>query len=232
MPAQLGEFAVAYVIFLFSVTLHEYGHARVGHFFGSRLATDEGLVTLDPIPHIRRSPVGMVVMPVVSVFLFNWTWPMGWASVPYDPYWGQRHPQQKAWMSLAGPGANFLLALLALIAIHVLIGSGQLVPAPGPSLSHLLDAADGESRSVMGALAFGLPTLMFLNIMLGMFNMLPIPPLDGASVVEGFFPNQLSRLYSKLQEQPLIGLVLFVIAFKYAWYLVEPVMVFVARTLL
>ncbi len=232
MQTNIAEFAITYVIFLFSTTLHEYGHARIGHHFGSTLAEDEGLVTLDPMPHIRRSPVGMVVMPLVSVFLFNWMWPMGWASVPYDPYWGQRHPREKAWMSLAGPAGNFLLAGLSFAAIFALLRAGQLVPAASPTLTHLLEAGSGEAKSVMGALAFGLPTMMFLNIMLGMFNLLPVPPLDGASVCGGLMPKTMGRWLDKLQENPLIGMLLFFVAFKYAWYLIQPVMVFVATSLI
>lgn len=232
MQTNIAEFAITYLIFLFSTTLHEYGHARIGHRFGSTLAHDEGLVTLDPIPHIRRSPMGMVVMPLASVFLFNWIWPMGWASVPYDPYWGQRNPRLKAWMSLAGPLGNFLLAGVAFALIWVLLASGQIVPAAAPSLTHLLEASSGEAKSLMGALAFGLPAMMFLNIMLGMFNLLPVPPLDGASVCAGFWPRTMGRWLDKLQENPLIAMLLFFVAFKYAWYLIEPVMVLVATSLI
>lgn len=223
MAANLGEFGIAYLIFLFSTTLHEYGHARVSQIFGSDFAEDEGLVTLDPTPHVVRSPIGMVVMPIVSVFFFNLPWPMGWASVPYDPVWAHRHPRQQALMSLAGPAANFFLAAVAFFAIKVLVGSGALSP-------ELLDGSEGE-RSVMGALAFGLPLMMVINIALGIFNLLPIPPLDGAGVVEGFFPAQMNRAYEHMRQTPAIGWVLFLLAFVFAWKLILPVINLVASWL-
>jgi len=85
-----------------------------------------GQVTLNPIPHIRRSTLGMVVVPIVSYLLGGWM--IGWASAPFDPSWQRRYPRRSAWMALAGPAANFTLMLVAGIAIRAGIAMGYLQP--------------------------------------------------------------------------------------------------------
>jgi len=79
-----------YLAFLFSTTLHEASHALVALKLGDDTAHRGGQVTLDPIPHIQREPVGMVVVPIVSYLLGGWM--IGWASAPYDPEWAGRNP--------------------------------------------------------------------------------------------------------------------------------------------
>src|SRR5215470_2499183 len=108
---------VWYVVFLLSTTCHEAAHALVAKWGGDLTAYHGGQVSLDPVPHIRREPFGMVVIPVVSYLLGGWM--MGWASIPVEPYWTQRHPRRAAQVSIAGPCANFLLAILAGLLIHV-----------------------------------------------------------------------------------------------------------------
>src|SRR5258708_14648811 len=114
--------AIWYVVFVLSTTCHEAAHAVGAKLGGDLAAFHGGQVSLDPIPHIRREPFGMVLFPILSYIVGGWM--MGWASVPYDPLWAHRHPRRAAWMSLAGPGANFSLAILAAIAIHAGIWMG------------------------------------------------------------------------------------------------------------
>jgi hypothetical protein len=78
---------------------------------GDTTAAEGGQATLNPIPHIRRSPFGMVVVPIVSYLLGGWM--IGWASAPFNPAWQRQYPRRSAWMALAGPAANFSLMLLA-----------------------------------------------------------------------------------------------------------------------
>ncbi|MDX2023393.1 MAG: site-2 protease family protein [Deltaproteobacteria bacterium] len=226
------EFLIAYLVFLLSTTLHEFGHAKVGDRFGSRFAADAGLVTLNPLVHMKRSPFGMVMMPIVGVLFFGWLWPVGWASVPYDPLWGARNPSKKAWMSLSGPLGNVLLAVVALGLAKALLIAGMLVVPENPTLQHVLQAANGDSNSPAGVLAYGLGVMMFMNIGLAIFNLLPVPPLDGAGVVEGFWPHQTRVLFDKLREVPMISMIIFFVAFSYAWKLIRPVQVWAAQMLM
>src|SRR6266540_7395228 len=97
-----------YVVFLLSITVHEAAHAFTAMKLGDNTAYHGGQVSLDPVPHMRREPVGMVVVPIIS-FLMSGGWMMGWASTPYDPLWAERYPRRSAWMSLAGPVSNLML---------------------------------------------------------------------------------------------------------------------------
>ena len=106
-----------FVAFLFSSTCHEAAHAWAAKRGGDETAYSAGQVSLNPVPHMMREPFGMLVMPWLSYIMGGWM--MGWASAPYDPYWARRHPRRSAWMALAGPAANFALAISAAVLIHI-----------------------------------------------------------------------------------------------------------------
>lgn len=185
MDEQFLAFGLVwYVVFLFSTTCHEAAHALAAKLGGDLTAFHGGQVTLDPIPHIRREPFGMVLFPLLS-YLSN-GWMMGWASAPYDPLWANRHPHRAAWMALAGPAANFTLALLAGIAVHIGIWAGVFVYPHPDRLTKIVTAA--SAGPFEGAAVF-LSMMFFLNVLLGTFNLLPIPPLDGFSVI-GLFASE------------------------------------------
>lgn len=165
-PEMLMMGFISYVVFLFSTTCHEASHALVAKMGGDTTAALGGQVSLNPIPHIRRSPFGMVVFPLLSFFLSGGGM-IGWASAPYDPLWERRHPRRAGWMALAGPAANFTLMLLAVLALR------------GGRLLHLFhrDPVTG-SPSLFGVTLF---VIFSLNLLLGTFNLLPVPPLDGST---------------------------------------------------
>ena len=168
---------VWYVVFLLSTTCHEAGHALAAKLGGDLTALRGGQVTLDPTPHIRREPFGMVVFPILSYLIGGWM--MGWASVPYDPYWAERHPKRAAWMSLAGPGANFSLAIIAGILIHVGLLAGFFEYPESLIFTRVVQGVSGGAAA--GAATF-LSVMFSLNVLLGTFNLVPVPPLDGFSV--------------------------------------------------
>src|SRR5258708_2448900 len=103
-PEMLAVGVIRYVVFLFSTTCHEASHGLAAKAGGDLTAFEGGQVTLNPVPHIRREPFGMVVVPLLGLFLGGMM--MGWASAPYDPAWQRQYPRRAAWMSLAGPAAN------------------------------------------------------------------------------------------------------------------------------
>jgi Zn-dependent protease len=227
-----GEFSVAslvvwYVVFLFSTTFHEFSHALAALLGGDRTAHDGGQVSLDPMPHIRRSPFGLVLMPLISFGLFGWM--IGWASAPYDPRWAAAHPRRYAAMSFAGPTANLLLAVVAFIAIKVLVATGALEFAQ-PTFSNLVQAPGEDGyRSAMGALAMGLSVMLNLNIILCVFNLLPLPPLDGAGILEGLAPRTAGSFYSRMRATPAFGFLGLVIAWHVFPYVFYPALYFVYR---
>jgi Zn-dependent protease len=220
--------AIWYIVFLFSTTCHEAAHALVAKLGGDTTAEEGGQVTLNPIPHIRRSPYGMVLVPIVSYLLGGWM--IGWASAPFDPEWQRRYPRRSGWMALAGPAANFSLMLLAGSAIRMGIAAGHFrVPETIPGYSGLVSPANsGEPTFVTAALSI----LFLLNLLLGTFNLLPVPPLDGHSGIMVLMPANFAERYLQWVERAsgfsILGLFL-------AWTLYdrlfEPIFVFALRVL-
>ncbi len=163
-----------YVVFLFSTTCHEGAHALAAKLGGDLTAFHSGQVTLNPLPHIRREPIGTVVVPILSYFLSGWM--IGWASAPYDPFWQQRYPRRAAWMALAGPAANFALVLTAAAAIRLGMAFGQFRAPAQPTFVRVTESALSADPSFAATF---LSILFVLNLLLGTFNLLPVPPLDG-----------------------------------------------------
>ena len=108
---DIGLGAIWYLVFVFSSVVHEASHAYIAMLGGDLTGYREGQVSLNPRAHIKREPLGMVVIPLLSFVSAGWM--IGWASVPYDPRWAERFPRRAAWMSLAGPASNLLLVLLS-----------------------------------------------------------------------------------------------------------------------
>jgi Zn-dependent protease len=197
----IPSYVALYLMFVFSTTCHEAAHAFVAQRGGDETASSLGHVTLDPTPHILRSPWGMVIMPIMALYYMGY--PLGWASVPYDPRWGQRYPLRQSAMSLAGPAANFALALISIVIIRVLIGAGVYHLSGTGVQSGFVYLSEGVPKnSPLAAVAFLLSQLFALNLLLGFFNLIPFPPLDGAGVAEGLSPRWLGSLYTRLREIP------------------------------
>jgi Zn-dependent protease len=225
---DVANLVVWYLVFVFSTTCHEAAHAWVAYRGGDLTAYSLGHVTLDPTPHIRRSPFGMVVVPLVS---FLWGgWMIGWASVPVNRRWAVDHPRRAALMSLAGPGANLLLASLALLSMRLLV-AGDVLSASAYGLPYVTVPAGQEANTLLGALARGLSVMLVLNVILGLFNLIPLPPLDGASVLEGAAPRATASLYEHLREVPAIEFLGLMVAWRLFPYVSDPALDFVAGLL-
>ncbi|MFQ5823078.1 MAG: site-2 protease family protein [bacterium] len=217
------DMLIWYVAFLFSATAHEASHALAALKGGDITAYQGGQVTLNPIPHIKRSPVGTVVVPLISYFLGGWM--IGWASAPYDPTWAERHPRRAAWMAAAGPTANFLIAILAFIFIKIGLATG-VFEAPDfdkITLSSMVVAEVG----IWIVLAKLLSIFLMLNLILFIFNLFPFPPLDGSSVITLFMSEEMALQFRKFMSHPafsFLGIVLawrfFVLVFREVFILV------------
>jgi Zn-dependent protease len=177
-----------YVVFLLSTTCHEASHALAAKLGGDLTAFHGGQVSLDPIPHIRREPFGMVLFPILTYATGGWM--MGWASAPYDPRWALVYPRRAAWMSLAGPAANLTLAIIAGIAIRLGMMTGALHAPRGLSFAHIVDATN---PGAMEGAATLLSILFSLNLLLCVFNLLPFPPLDGFEALGVLLPVHAAR---------------------------------------
>ena len=189
--AELALGAIWYIVFLFSTTCHEAAHALVAKMGGDLTAAEGGQATLNPIPHIVRSPFGMVVVPILSFALGGWM--IGWASAPFDPNWQRQYPRRSARMALAGPAANFTLMLLAGIAIRVGVAAGYF-RAPEMVRTFASVAAPANSADPT-FLTTALSILFVLNLLLGTFNLLPVPPLDGCTGIMLAMPESAAVRY-------------------------------------
>jgi Zn-dependent protease len=198
-----------YLVFLFSTTCHEASHALAAKIGGDMTAFEGGQVTLNPIPHVRRSPFGMVVVPIVSFLLGGWM--IGWASAPFDPNWQRRYPRRSAWMALAGPAANFTLMLLAGVAIRVGMALGYFEAPESVNYTNVTASARSDDPTFV---ATALSILFVLNLLLGTFNLLPVPPLDGHAGIMLFMAEGTAHRYLDWVHQSgyaMLGLVV-------AWY--------------
>lgn len=203
-----------YIVFLFSTTCHEGAHALAAKLGGDPTAALGGQVSLNPLPHIRREPMGTVVIPILTYFMFHWM--MGWASAPFDPNWQRRHPHRAAWMALAGPAANFTLMLASGIAIHIGLALGYFHEPGSAGMSRVVEAAGPGAPAFFATL---LSITFVLNLVLGTFNLLPIPPLDGGTGVGILMSEQMAvRFYDWTRSQGF-GLLLLIVA----WYAYDKV---------
>jgi len=169
-PQLLADGLVRFIIFLFSTTCHEAAHAFAAKLGGDPTASNSGQASLNPLPHIRREPFGMIIVPLLCFATHS---PMiGWASAPYDPYWARQYPRRAALMSLAGPAANFALVLIAAILLN---------------LGGLFGWFRNEEQA--GGILTFLGVLFSLNLLLGIFNLIPLPPLDGFTSLALFLPE-------------------------------------------
>jgi Zn-dependent protease len=222
-----GDAAAWYVAFVLSTTAHEAAHGLAAYLGGDRTAYEGGQVSLNPLPHMQREPIGMIVMPLMSAFLYGWS--IGWASTPYDPMWEQRYPRRAAWMAAAGPAANLGIAILSLIALRIGLGAGLFyLPEGGLTASFLVGADDPFAQNVGRFLGI----LLLLNAILFVFNLLPVPPLDGASALGLLLPaRQIARFKEALTGGGVASLLFIVIFLFFGRVFVGPIWSAVLRLL-
>jgi Zn-dependent protease len=159
----------------------------------------------------------MLVVPLVTALTQGWA--MGWASAPYDPLWAERHPQRAALMAAAGPAGNFMIALVAFAGLRAGLMAGLFI-APERAAFHALvaDAATGDPNFLGTVLS----VFLVLNVFIGLFNLLPLPPLDGFSVVSIFLPEAHAAKWRALQSNPMMSMAGLVIAWRVFPFITDP----------
>ena len=167
---------------MFSVVVHEVAHGVAADKLGDPTARYQGRLTLNPIPHL--DPFGSIFLPLLltlsgSPFLLGWAKP-----VPYNPFNFRRGGKWgEAIVAFAGPASNFLIALVMALLIRA-----ELFP---PEMTAVLFL------------------VLFINVLLGIFNLIPIPPLDGSKVLSALLPSAMQRAYdvwrTQLEHNPFLG---------------------------
>lgn len=181
------------VVLILSVIVHEVAHGYAANALGDPTAKLEGRLTLNPLPHI--DPVGSVLLPAILVatnagILFGWAKP-----VPYNPYNLKNQRWGEAIVGIAGVAVNLLIAVVFALIARTALGAGE------------------ETFAGLAA------TVSLVNLFLGLFNLIPIPPLDGFTVLRGILPYRYSMQLRRFEEGLLGGgiftLLIFLFAFSY-----------------
>jgi Zn-dependent protease len=206
-----------YLAFIFSTTLHEASHAFAAYRLGDDTAYEGGQVTLDPIPHMRREPIGTIVVPIISFILGGWM--IGWASTPYNVEWAYNYPRRSAKMSLAGPVSNLLLVLIAALIIRIGIMFGVFDAPERINFTHAVVSTQGGIHSIIAAF---LDVFFSLNLLLFLFNLLPIPPLDGSGIVPLFISEERAIKYMEMIHNPSFSMLGLFVAWNIFDYIYAP----------
>ena len=172
---------------LLAVTVHEMAHGWVAYLFGDPTARSQGRLTLNPIHHL--DPIGTLV--------FFITQTIGWAKpVPVNPAYFKDPKRDMIWVSLAGPAANIFLAVVSALVMRQI--PGLLGPSPG---------SQGFFFRPVLYMAY---VSIQINVGLAVFNLIPIPPLDGSKVLMGILPSDLARSYQEFERYGFLLILLLV----------------------
>jgi Zn-dependent protease len=190
------------IAFLFAISIHESAHAWMASRCGDPTARMLGRITLNPLRHI--DPVGTILLPAIALFT---GFPMiGWAKpTPVDPRNFKNPVRDDILTSVAGPASNFLVVIVAVVLLGMLA-------LTSPSAHYVVH---GMARNMIldvngiTPLALMLHQLMYINILLGIFNLIPIPPLDGSHVLRHFLSGGVLNLYDRVGMFGLMLLLFF-----------------------
>jgi len=192
----IGQFVLYMVALIFSLSVHESAHAWTSNMFGDDLARLQGRISLNPVAHV--DPIGTLLFPAIAFFtgapLIGWAKP-----TPVNPLRWRNKRVANFWVSASGAISNFIIAFIAGATIRGLysfgVVNGRLQLATDSTIAH-------------GAIEL-LVTFFILNVALGVFNLLPIPPLDGSKVLASILPESFESGFETLEQ---FGFILLFIA--------------------
>ena len=185
--ARIGQFILYMVALIFSLSVHEAMHAWMSNRFGDDLAYQQGRVSLNPVTHV--DPIGTLLFPAIAFFtgapLLGWARP-----TPVNPLRWREKRKANFWVSIAGILGNFAIAIVVGVIIRVLYHTGQLA-----------NAADGSTMEAVFTL---LRVFFQMNIGLAIFNLFPIPPLDGSKILASILPESFGSAIEGIEQYGFI----------------------------
>jgi Zn-dependent protease len=213
------QFLFYMVALIFSLSVHESAHAWTSNYFGDDLARLQGRISLNPIAHV--DPIGTLLFPAMAFFtgapLIGWAKP-----TPVNPFRWRNKRVANFWVSIAGVICNFMIAIVAGVILRILIATN----VAGLGLGTYGLAAESANRSLIAEGAVELLMIFFtLNVALGVFNLIPIPPLDGSKVLQSILPPSFEPGFEALERFGFILLILamFTGVFRVIFNVVMPI---------
>jgi len=211
------------IAFLFAISVHESAHAWTANRCGDPTARMLGRISLNPIVHI--DPIGSILMPLISLTYHVPT--LGWAKpTPVDPGNFKNEVKDEILTAVAGPISNFIVAAATLLLMFVIATTS----VEGRGLVISMPFIYQKGISAMGGTSFLVPLtlftyyLMFINIVLAVFNLIPVPPLDGSYILRHFLSEPVRRAYDTVGIFALLALVF--LGGHLVWRLISPFIAF------
>jgi len=211
MTLQHVDIVFKLIVFLFAISFHESAHAWMANRCGDPTARMLGRISLNPIKHI--DPLGTILLPLVAMLTHIPV--LGWAKpTPVDPRNFRRPVLDDILTSVVGPISNFMVAsgavlILALISLTSQIGHFIVQNMPGAYWTNNLDVLAARTNSLFMPTSLLAYELLVINVVLGVFNLIPVPPLDGSHVLRHLLPEPIRRVYDTMGWFALLALVYF-----------------------
>ncbi|PIQ66327.1 MAG: site-2 protease family protein [Candidatus Zambryskibacteria bacterium CG11_big_fil_rev_8_21_14_0_20_42_18] len=193
------DFLFQIAILIMSVVIHEVSHGYVASYLGDQTARYQGRLTLNPVKHLDF--VGSFLVPSIAYFLGGFIF--GWAKpVPYNPYNLKPGRWSEALVAVSGPASNVLIALIFGLLLRVGVAT--------------------EASWANPAFVQITAIIVFINILLGVFNLMPIPPLDGSKLLFALFPDKLPQIREFFEKYGLVLILLFIF---FLWQFIFPIII-------
>ncbi len=228
---SIPELILYFIAFIFSLSVHESAHALTSYWFGDNTGRSQGRISLNPVAHI--DPIGTLVIPLVGFLSVAQGLPplIGWAKpVPVNPLHWRKKDMANIMVSAAGPISNLILAIIVFVPLKIMLLRGTVVPSFLRDGRFNLVTPTAEQADWLLPVCTLLSVMLMLNVSLAVFNLIPIPPLDGSHVLETLLPDSFKHIYEQIKPFSffiLIGL-MWLGVFSYIF---TPLMIGVIRTL-